>query len=1329
MQPLDIDEFHFENAQLDDHDNGNDDGNDTDTTGSHSEENTMQLDASLTTLSKVNNYNPQQQRKRKRKRGRPRGRNHSSVAASGSNSDSEVDEREEEDEPDDNDEIWNQRQCRPKHSTRKRDVKTSFPTISPSSKVKDVEIPTLWGLNASTPTEQWKDSFLSPSWPSSNGAGTEPFLKAMPQKNLFQTHESIQLTSNIAVKSSLGSVESSLRNSEGEGTPNDVQPVESRSHETVDLNKTSFETSYPSMETHGDQPKSSSPTRVGSAQSNVEVMHPFETTHTSSAVSNSNRVTPEDGNSIRPPSAVKGLNRRKLPTITNKTTSNPSKSRFKLPISSPSKFPFNGQMIELSTTKLSKENESSYLQLFHQNQGMSGQYALKSQHLALNAPVNSSSQNYNSRMQIYQHPKQQGLQESITNWDSLTAGTTPSTTQRTRPKKRALEVEDDVAKALRDFVTGTENSTSKISDGQLAANRHNESSCDFENKVKREQWIHFAPLKALREGVPYHRLSLKKKIVMLEFLIDQLLSMDAFAAEFARRREIEESLPHPYGTWPTDAELENLENADECGVCNGEGELLCCDGCTASYHRQCLDIPAEQQPPEGKWLCPECRLVDPALLGPLRLGAKASLDWFTLADVAMAPQRPHAQMQMPTNAQDPRQLPFSLSNLFHNNSPAMEDFMSAIAANRTRAVVPSSNNTQPTFVHGVADSVSIPPELHGKQFLVIHGYLFCRPEERRDGNVELLPGLTMLKMVDPFDPGIKKIWPVAQVPQHEESARVHFPSARQYLLPLESYDPNAYHTKYGKAPMTVLMISGAATQLQQAINMDPESEWNMHKFHRLSDCLIRDFTLDNVVAKTLRTDRLLFDPYEHFKAHLTRLEMTLRRACLLNEFWEAGTERSRQEIWTIRVRKARTINRLAKLLLQLVDSTHPRAFGEGWFHNPLLKGDEILVETGRHFEDLPKDWSEQLESKKRLWDRISPESILRLCEKEKSSLEGFVQGIREHVSKPLMVSRSKRKQVKTFVPSQAIQTEKLITPGPEPTHASPSLEPDAVVIHAMNAANIANDVSKSETIEPPPYETPGQGTNNHEAMDNDGSPVDEGAIPLDNAGSGCEPNISHANDTNEENCNPDRSSSPALSTTNSADTTPKVKPRGKELRKSKKQPRSQAGTPASRRTRRSMGRFSMAAAEPEPIIQETPLSETLLVVKTLMPPAESIQAHIETCKLRKVPQIEKLVKGGFQKQIEWPICGRIPFAPVGNLSPQEMKRLGRNGGVVKAPYVAYQSNHEVGQVCFSHIWRRQTSQCHGFEDFWLQLRVLESFVDRAVSKSCVQSMLRAINLN
>ncbi|EEP80030.1 predicted protein [Uncinocarpus reesii 1704] len=56
----------------------------------------------------------------------------------------------------------------------------------------------------------------------------------------------------------------------------------------------------------------------------------------------------------------------------------------------------------------------------------------------------------------------------------------------------------------------------------------------------------------------------------------------------------------------------DIDNNDFCRVCNGTGNLLCCDGCVDSFHFACLSPPLDaNSPPAGQWFCPTCERKGP----------------------------------------------------------------------------------------------------------------------------------------------------------------------------------------------------------------------------------------------------------------------------------------------------------------------------------------------------------------------------------------------------------------------------------------------------------------------------------------------------------------------------------------------------------------------------------------------------------------------------------------------------------------------------------------------------------------------------------------------
>jgi len=50
------------------------------------------------------------------------------------------------------------------------------------------------------------------------------------------------------------------------------------------------------------------------------------------------------------------------------------------------------------------------------------------------------------------------------------------------------------------------------------------------------------------------------------------------------------------------------DNDDSCYACGGNGELVCCDGCTFSFHFMCIDPPMDQGHIPDEWFCNECQL-------------------------------------------------------------------------------------------------------------------------------------------------------------------------------------------------------------------------------------------------------------------------------------------------------------------------------------------------------------------------------------------------------------------------------------------------------------------------------------------------------------------------------------------------------------------------------------------------------------------------------------------------------------------------------------------------------------------------------------------------
>lgn len=57
------------------------------------------------------------------------------------------------------------------------------------------------------------------------------------------------------------------------------------------------------------------------------------------------------------------------------------------------------------------------------------------------------------------------------------------------------------------------------------------------------------------------------------------------------------------------------ENDDYCSSCGGNGELVCCDGCTRAFHFKCVDPPLLEGALPDEWYCNVCLVTrNPAAL-------------------------------------------------------------------------------------------------------------------------------------------------------------------------------------------------------------------------------------------------------------------------------------------------------------------------------------------------------------------------------------------------------------------------------------------------------------------------------------------------------------------------------------------------------------------------------------------------------------------------------------------------------------------------------------------------------------------------------------------
>ena len=876
----------------------------------------------------------------------------------------------------------------------------------------------------------------------------------------------------------------------------------------------------------------------------------------------------------------------------------------------------------------------------------------------------------------------------------------------------------EIEQHIRDFLSGRadisndNNTTEDTKKSEL----HNEDGSSFESSAPLNHWPQFEAVKLLRSGIPYYRLPLEQKLNILEFLIDQMLCVDAIAGELSRRQTMTGYHGLPYGILPSDQELQNLENQDECAVCDGEGELLCCDGCVASYHRQCIGMTEHEALPEGKWLCPECQLVDPSKFGTLGNlhnpnPRKASLDWFKIDDIQQA-----------------------IKKLTEVNN---------------QGEAPEKPITQST------EKPEQPSPLDGFEFMVIHGFTFCNPKKQpktfdcksleEEEPFAPMPYAHLGKLLPAVGLKLFRSWPLAQVPMKSPPPGDSFPSKKVYFQRFESFDPTKYRNKYKNAPIPLTMKAGQGSLNPKLFHASFDTECSSTTNYHIADAIGPDVTLDKDVSECLLSNHIIFhDPFQSAKAYMLSLETQLRRACLLDEFWEVGKKRSRSDVWSANVRRCKSVNRLARLFVSLVNQIHCRAFSEAWFHNPHSRHSDSKDEMEeRQYVHVPTDWEKNIELRKRTWERTPPTNMLPLLASENIPLERLVDGIITDSRREVVAPRSKRKRRKFNEMTKGTHQKVLLHQEGSTDLQRPSAEiigdeTPAQHTHTIipngenntrpdeNAAVSQSELSLGIPLEPS-IQQQKVGVEDKDVADHKMSsevtPASDppASLKANNAGrieQATEAKVDDSLDSNEYS-QPDDARSKAAQlvesesqvegTTHSDEKGVKKEDQERSntagnSKKRKKRARSRDSA-ASRSTRRRSGRIQtqqvISQARPLEVSQaSTWNSDDLFMMKQIK---------------QKTAEMEKVLKHSFSKAVSWPVAGRIPFDPEGQLSPSEMRRLARKGGTVKATYVEYNTSHEVGHVNFEQMWRKNAEHCTGLEELLFHIRVLESYLDRSVS--------------
>jgi hypothetical protein len=544
-----------------------------------------------------------------------------------------------------------------------------------------------------------------------------------------------------------------------------------------------------------------------------------------------------------------------------------------------------------------------------------------------------------------------------------------------------------------------------------------------------DEWPQFTPIKAMRDGIPYHRLPLEEKLRMLEFLIDELLAVDDISLEFTKRQHALGACSFPYGALPSKEELESLVNQDDCGICGKEGDLLCCDGCVRSFHRQCIGMATGAPLPVGKWLCPDCKNVDCTRYGTLRGGQKPLLDWFTLSDIE-APN-------------------------ISSHSSGGDSLNHQVAKSR--------------------DMLDTAGSLASQEFLVVHGFVFMRPGPENEGwGRERPPRYVpvsqneLYRLLQKIGPSTCCKWPFSQIPMDPPKlwANVNEPERTtkmtKYFAFRESFDPSFYLSRYRLAPIPSSMHAKGSKKTPLLLS-NYESECCAPFMQALTEALSRDMSRDAGITSALSSSTVLFNPYEMISTYLISLERSLSRGCLLDVNWSIrnGVHNPRQ--WYQEVKECRSIKKLAMKLVNLIDSCHSRVFFEGWtdLAAPAIGSKKGMRETGSSAESgdvplyntLPDDWTPEGEMARRRWQRARDSNMLTLLYRESYGLDGSAHTDESIAAK---LSRKKRKN-KTTVKTERFVQESVDSQSEDRTavaknSAAPDTGPPIVDTHLSEAA-------------------------------------------------------------------------------------------------------------------------------------------------------------------------------------------------------------------------------------------------------------------------------------
>ncbi len=870
---------------------------------------------------------------------------------------------------------------------------------------------------------------------------------------------------------------------------------------------------------------------------------------------------------------------------------------------------------------------------------------------------------------------------------------------------------------------------------------------------------HMAPIELMEKGVPYHHLSIDSKLRILEFLLDELLTTDAIGNEMTKRHVVTENYNFPYGRPPLPHEYKDMYNQDTCVVCETGGDLICCDSCPGSYHRQCIGlVDTNKQLPE-RWLCPECSIPDPAKLAPLSVPERRPLiGWYTLDEldckdilvVKPAPEQVTAPPQNYNPVYNPLGGPVYPGGPVHppGGYPHPMAAHPQPMTGHPMAAQPQpqhqSNNDVVDLTENVESKSKIPKDV---EFLVVSGKVFARyrsthlpfdplkiseedPKKSNELSTKLSPRPTALndtqviELVKLLGPGMCVNFPWRQIqftPQRVFQMVQNSPSFQLLIeyqnqvrshrvSKIDQYNPMTFANGYRRAPhppsMNALPGAAGLQWLVSSANYYPVST-------PLSVSMV-----DPTVEQFRPIDVPYRDHMQSIRDKMITIERALYDACLIDVEWGIDDDIIDLSFWRSKVETAKSVKRLSSLLVELVDACCVRAFHREWYARDQIptQADAKPINIGKLADFNPKH-----EIEKRRWERLTGAEIFRFDRLRLEKVFGVLEP--KGKRKKRKIAANDEDEVESSLPAEVAHEPSNSKAEPMDTKSDDKLSSEGVKAengsvkplaeeNTANTPTVAGDTAKAkvdESVSSPPAATAAKNATEAKVDESVSSPPAataavppaQGAVTEKKASKYCifEGCMKYKQSGTFGYCLSHKMhADPAKIAAAKA----KIKKPVTKLAKGKRSRKSIEAAAIDLESRRRSDRLHALRRD---------LKALLGTVET-----ESDVSAIAEVKLDK---LEKVMGDDDFKAEYFAIAGSKLFEPTGSLSLSDTRRLGRTAGSIRIPTLKYDSSYEVAETTHCHHWRKKTLECNTYEELIHSLRFLDAHLDNAVSNVSV----------